>query len=201
MTATKSAAPNGWITAGSHPDSYEMSLFTEFSHSGTRCARLRSTRQIIDGFGTLMQSVNAAGYRGKRIKLTAFIKSESVNDWAGLWMRVDAGREFVSFDNMQNRAIRGDTDWTQYHVVLDVPEKSTNISFGVLLSGVGCLWLDDFELKVVGQEVPSTDTTVATLGWSVASTDSPPDATDAQKILTSAVDSVQASPEYATPPM
>lgn len=160
MTATKSAPPKGWITAGSHPNSYEMSLFDEFSHSGTRCARLRSRREAVGGFGTLMQTVSAAGYRGKRIKLTAFIKSESVADWAGLWMRVDAGREFVGFDNMQNRAIKGDTDWTQYHVVLDVPEESTNISFGVLLSGTGCLWLDDFELRVVGLDVPSTDT-----GW------------------------------------
>lgn len=159
MTATKPAPPKGWITAGSHPNSYEMSLFTDFCHSGTKCARLCSTTEAIDGFGTLMQSVKADSYRGKRIKLTAYVKSESVDDWAGLWMRVDAGREFVSFDNMQNRPIKGDTDWTQYHVVLDVPEKSTSISFGVLLSGAGCLWLDDCELKVVGLDVPSTDTT------------------------------------------
>jgi len=159
MTATKSAPPKGWITSGSHPNSYEMSLFPDFSHSGTKCARLCSKKDEIDGFGTLMQSVKADGYRGKRIKLTAFIKSKSVDDWAGLWMRVDAGREFVSFDNMQNRPIKGDTDWTQYHVVLDVPEKSTSIHFGVLLSGAGSLWLDDFELEVVGLDVLSTDTT------------------------------------------
>ncbi len=159
MTATKSAPPSGWITAGSHPDSYEMSLFTDFCYSGTKCARLCSTMDAIDGFGTLMQSVKANVYRGQRVKLTAFIKSESVYHWAGLWMRVDAGREVVSFDNMQNRPIKDDTDWTQYHVVLDVPENSTSISFGVLLSGAGSLWLDDFELEVVGLDVESTDTT------------------------------------------
>ena len=106
MTATKPAPPKGWITAGSHPNSYEMSLFTDFCHSGTKCARLCSTTEAIDGFGTLMQSVKADSYRGKRIKLTAYVKSESVDDWAGLWMRVDAGREFVSFDNMQNHVTR-----------------------------------------------------------------------------------------------
>ncbi|CAN5163314.1 hypothetical protein BH11CYA1_BH11CYA1_49940 [soil metagenome] len=157
MTATKSAPPKGWIIAGSHPNSYEMSLFTDFCHSGTKCARLCSTTDAIDGFGTLMQSVKANDYRGKRIKLTAFVKSESVGDWAGLWMRVDAGGAVVCFDNMQDRPIKGDTDWTQYDVVLDVPEKSTNISFGVLLSGTGSLWLDDFDLQVVDQEMPSTD--------------------------------------------
>lgn len=159
MTATKSAPPKGWITAGSHPESYEMSLFTGFCHSGTKCAQLCSTTEAIDGFGTLAQSVYADGYRGKRIKLTAFIKSISVDDWAGLWMRVDGeDGEMLGFDNMQNRPIKGDTDWTQYHVVLDVPEKSTTIGFGVLLSGVGSLWLDDFELNVVDQDVESTDT-------------------------------------------
>ncbi len=159
MTATKSAPPKGWTIGGSHPNSYEMSLFTDFCHSGTKCARLCSTTDAIDGFGTLAQSVYADGYRGKRIKLTAFIKSISVDDWAGLWMRVDGeDGEMLGFDNMQNRPIKGDTDWTQYHVVLDVPEKSTTIGFGVLLSGVGSLWLDDFELNVVDQDVESTDT-------------------------------------------
>jgi hypothetical protein len=156
VTATISKAPKGWIAAGSQPKSYEMSLFADFCHSGSKCARLCSTTDAINGFGTLMQSVKADGYRGKRIKLTAFIKSGSVDDWAGLWMRVDAGPEIVSFDNMQNRPIKGETDWTQYHVVLDVTEQSTNISFGVLLSGAGALWLDDFALEVVGLDVPST---------------------------------------------
>ncbi|MFA6210024.1 MAG: hypothetical protein WC714_11425 [Candidatus Obscuribacterales bacterium] len=159
MTATESAPPKGWITAGSHPDSYEMGSFTDFCHSGTKCARLCSKTDAIDGFGTLMQSVKADSYRGKRIELTAFVKSESVDGCAGLWMRVDVGQEYVSFDNMHDRPIKGDTDWTQYHVVLDVPEKSTNISFGVLLSGAGSVWMDDFELNVVGLDVPSTDTT------------------------------------------
>lgn len=160
MTATKSAPPKGWTIGGSHPNRYEMSLFTDFCHSGTKCARLCSTTEAIDGFGTLAQSVYADGYRGKRIKLTAFIKSISVGDWAGLWMRVDGeDGEMLGFDNMQNRPIKGDTDWTEYHVVLDVPEKSTTIGFGVLLCGVGSLWLDDFELNVVGLDVESTDRT------------------------------------------
>jgi hypothetical protein len=157
MTATKSKAPKGWITSGSHPKSYEMSLFADLCHSGTKCARLCSTTDSINGFGTLMQSFKADGFRGKRVKLTAFIKSGPVDDWAGLWMRVDARREVVSFDNMQNRPIKGETDWTQYHVVLDVPEQSTKISFGVLLSGAGTLWLDDFALAVVGLDVPLTE--------------------------------------------
>lgn len=162
MTVTTSKAPKGWIAAGSHPKSYEMSLFADFCHSGTKCARLCSTTEATNGFGTLMQSVKADGYRGKRIKLTAFIKSESIDDWAGLWMRVDAGREIVSFDNMQNRPIKGKSDWTQYHVVLDVTDQSTNISFGVLLSGAGTLWLDDFALEVVGLDVPSTEVSADT---------------------------------------
>lgn len=158
MTAAKSVPPKGWIISGSHPNWYEIGYFADFCHSGSRCVRLCSIKESVDGFGTLMQSIDADGYRGKRIKLTAFIKSESVENWAGLWMRVDAGREIVCFDNMQTRPIKGDTDWTQYQVVLDVPENSTSISFGVLLFGNGSLWLDDFDLQFVGLDVPSTDT-------------------------------------------
>ncbi len=150
--------PKGWLVAGSHPAKYDMAIFTDFSHSGKQCAQIRAKEPNIDGFGTLMQTIDACGYTGSRIQLTGFIKSSELVDWAGLWMRVDADSQIVGFDNMQNRAIKGDSDWTQYSVVLDVPDNSSKISFGALLSGSGCIWLDDFDLKIVGQDLAPTDT-------------------------------------------
>jgi len=44
---------------------------------------------------------------------------------------VDKGKETgVAFDNMQDRAIKGTTDWRRYEVVLDVPEDATGIAPG-----------------------------------------------------------------------
>lgn len=106
-----------------------------------------------------MQSFAPEDYLGKRVKLTAFIKSEDVKSWAGMWMRVDGNSNFsLSFDNMYKRAIKGTIDWTQYEIVLDVPEESTNLSFGVLLNGTGKVWMDDFKFEIVDASTPLTAT-------------------------------------------
>ena len=73
-------------------------------------------------------------------------------------MRVDGPQEgkHLAFDNMQNRAIKGTTDWQFYEVVLDVAPEATAIAFGVLLSGAGRVWLNDFQFEEVSNEVKTT---------------------------------------------
>jgi hypothetical protein len=75
----------------------------------------------------LMQSVRAERYIGKKVRLSGLVKSQEVVSWAGLWMRVDKGKDMVVFDNMQDRPIKGTTDWQRYDMVLDVPPDSTGI--------------------------------------------------------------------------
>jgi hypothetical protein len=57
---------------------------------------------------------------------------------------------------MQDRPIKGTTDWQRYDVVLDVPADSTGISFGILLDGTGKVWLSATKFDIVGADVPST---------------------------------------------
>jgi hypothetical protein len=103
-----------------------------------------------------MQSFRATQYAGKRVRLSAAVKSEKVNDWAGLWMRVDRDHEIVAFDNMQNRPIKGTTNWQNYHVVLDVPKDATGLYFGILLGKSGTVWLSNVKIESVGTDVPTT---------------------------------------------
>ena len=103
-----------------------------------------------------MQSVRAEQYKGKRVRLSGLVKSQEVVSWAGLWMRVDQGKDMVAIDNMQDRAIKGTTGWQRYEVVLDVPQDSTGISFGILLDGAGEIWLSNTKFYVVETDVPVT---------------------------------------------
>jgi hypothetical protein len=103
-----------------------------------------------------MQDFRADKYAGKRVRFSAFAKSDGVGDWAGLWMRVDKDKDSVAFDNMQDRAIKGTTGWQKYEVVLDVPQDATGIFFGVLLAGPGTVWLNSAKIEVVGLDVPTT---------------------------------------------
>jgi hypothetical protein len=57
---------------------------------------------------------------------------------------------------MQDRPIKGTTEWQRYEVVLDVPEGATGIFFGILLDGRGEVWLNSVNFEVVGTDVPVT---------------------------------------------
>jgi hypothetical protein len=149
--------PRGWFLAGTKPAEYEAGVDADQLHQGHASAFLKSRALSVDGFGTLMQSVRAERYIGKRVRLSGLVKSREVMSWAGLWMRVDKGKDIVAFDNMQDRPIKGTTDWHRYDVVLDVPADSTGISFGILLDGTGKVWLSGTKFDVVGAAVPSTD--------------------------------------------
>ena len=149
----------GWFLAGSKPASYQIGLDKSVYMTGSCSAFLESKDKKIEGFGTIMQTCLADEYLGKRVKMTSYIKSKDISNWAGMWLRIDSKEQgkMLGFDNMQDRAIRGTTDWTKYEIILDVPEESATINFGVLLNGTGKIWLDNISFEIVDKmETKST---------------------------------------------
>ena len=152
--------PAGWIKAGSDPGSYTIDRDAGVKHGASASALLTSTKAST-GFGTMMQMFDAADYADQRMRLSGWVKSKSVANWAGLWMRVDGSGsppKTLAFDNMQSRAIKGTTDWTRYEVVLDVATDAKAIAFGILLDGEGSVWLSDVRFEPVPLTVPTTGT-------------------------------------------
>ena len=84
--------------------------------------------------------------------------ASNVKGWAGLWLRVDGKGETksLSFDNMQDRSIKGTTDWTKYVIILDVPDNSSTLNFGALLSGTGKIWFDNITFEEAPANTKST---------------------------------------------
>jgi hypothetical protein len=159
---------DGWFLAGSEPESFEIGV-EEVADRDGKVGFIKSTKNKIKGFGTIMQSFIPEEYIDKRVKLTAYIKTENVDDWVGLWMRVDGPkreggkyRESLAFDNMNDRKIKGTTSWQKYEIILDVDAEAVNLAYGVLLSGTGEAWLDDLTFEIVENE-ESTATTKKTL--------------------------------------
>jgi hypothetical protein len=155
--------PAGWIRAGSHPASYEMAVDPKGSCTGEPCAFIKGKGAQPEGFGTLMQMIDAAEYRGKRVRFSAHVKAVGIVNWAGLWMRIDgpaaAGSPMpalLGFDNMNDRPIKGTADWARHDVVLDVPVAAKAVAFGILLSGPGQAFMDELRLETVGEDVPVT---------------------------------------------
>ncbi|MFC1463077.1 hypothetical protein ACFLQU_05680 [Verrucomicrobiota bacterium] len=152
--------PKGWV--GGNISDYDIGVDRKLVKEGKASAYIRSKTQTPKSFGTIVQTFSAKQYVGKRVRMSAFIKAKRIEGWTGLWMRVDGkGKEnfSLSFDNMQTRPIKGTVDWKKYQIVLDVPDKSKSISFGIVLSGSGQAWLDAFTFEVVTEDIPVTGRT------------------------------------------
>ena len=163
----------GWtLYSEGNVQDYEVGLDYEVNHNGKASGYISSTVSNPQGFGTLVQTAPPERYLGKRVRLSGYVKTDQIDGWAGLWMRIDDPQGApLSFDNMFNRQIRGTTDWQKYSVVLDVPANSINLVFGVMLVGSGRVWIDDVQLEIVGDDVA---TTASTEEMSAAATTSTP---------------------------
>jgi hypothetical protein len=163
--AAQDSPVKGWFSAGSLPDSYKYTVDRTVFKGGSRSLLIESTAKEIEGFATIMQQVSAKNYAGTKIKLTGYIKSENVTDWAGMWLRLDGKdpNDQLGFDNMQDRAVRGTADWTRYETVMDVPANCLVINFGILLSGTGKIWFDTVSIEVLDNGTAKPSPEVLTL--------------------------------------
>ncbi|HEY3880525.1 MAG TPA: hypothetical protein VGM12_18180 [Trebonia sp.] len=150
--------PDGWFTAGSRPAEYAAGLLPVTSaYEGKRVIRLWFRAAASPGgFGTVMQSFDAARYRGRRVRFSAVLRGQEISDWAGAWLRVDAAGRTRMLDNMNDRPLRGSAGWTEAASVLDVAEDAASLHLGVLLAGAGAVDLARPRFEVVGTDVPVT---------------------------------------------
>ncbi|VEI06663.1 helix-turn-helix transcriptional regulator [Kurthia zopfii] len=149
----------GWFLSGTDQFNYEMGIDHEIVHQGKASGYLKS-KTVLDesSFSTMMQQFKADKFRGQRIKLSCFLKTKDVQSFSSMWMRVDnTDGDVVQFDNMSNRSISGSTNWNRYSIVLDIPENSSIIAFGVILSGQGHVWMDQFTFEEVDESVETTN--------------------------------------------
>ncbi|MEK5206933.1 MULTISPECIES: AraC family transcriptional regulator [unclassified Psychrobacillus] len=149
---------NGWNLSGSYTELYELTVDDKVFHTGTKSGLLFARGEANEQqFGTMMQGFQAENYKNKRIKMSCFLKTEQVTK-CGAWLRIDnVSGDTLQFDNMDSRSIHGTTDWNHYSIVLDVPEESASIHFGVLLVGKGKVWADGFRFEEVNEKVDSTN--------------------------------------------
>jgi hypothetical protein len=132
---TNAELPVGWNAGGVNPAAFDAGIDGKEKHGGRRSGYLFAREAKLNEWGTLGQTIRADDFRGKRVHLSAFLRSESVHGGAGLWMSVYGLSRTLSADAMENRLIKGTTAWKRYDIVLEVPDESTGISFGLMLYG------------------------------------------------------------------
>ena len=150
--------PSAWHLTGSQAAEYEAGLLPGVTYDRDRIARLRLRSAVSQpsGFGALVQTIAAPRYAGRRVSFSALVRASEVTDWAGLWLRVDGPRGTLVLDNMQDRALRGTTDWSRAAIVLDVAEQATILLFGALVSRAGAIDLTRLRFEEADPAVPVT---------------------------------------------
>jgi len=151
--------PAGWqaITDASGEYTVSSDVARRDGGQGFAGATIKSNVDSPRGSAMLAQSIRADGYRGKRIRLSGYLKTIGVNEGtAVLFMRVDGEGIVQTSDYMQNRPMMLTTDWTRQEIVLDVPGDAIGFTYGFMLGGSGQAWLDDVQLDVVSDAVPTT---------------------------------------------
>jgi len=141
------ALQQGWFLSGDNPNGYVVGNDQETIYKDAASGFIRSKQEKVTGFGTIMQQSNITSYHGKQLEYSAIIKTDKVKNWAGLWVRLDdADMQYLWFDNMQDRPIRGTIDWKKFHITFDVPNNSSFLNIGVLLVGPGKVWINNVNL-------------------------------------------------------
>jgi hypothetical protein len=151
-------APDGWhkFVSGHQREAYDIGTDTTKPHGGKGAGYIKSVANIEPGkFGTAMQNIRADEYRGKNVRLSAFVRTTEAEHGAWLWLRID-DTEICWLDNMNDRLVKGTTDWQRFELVLPVSRTAAGIAFGVGLTGAGQAWIDDVKIEAVDAGIPKT---------------------------------------------
>lgn len=149
--------PVYWLVPKQSPD-FDFSVTTSESNpfTGKRCAVIGriSGKHYGEMYGSLSQHIDATSYRGKRIKLSAAVRTDfsDQGNQAYLWLRVTkkffGPSSLLFYDNMADRPITN-SDWRDYEIIGDVPLDAETIGYGIALVGDGQAWLDSVSIEVI----------------------------------------------------
>jgi hypothetical protein len=149
-------AITGWTPWSATPEYYRTGSDTVASHSGRYSAfiEFRGTEPQ-PRTGYLTQVIRADDYEGKRVRLSAFSLSEHA-DHAELFLSAWAtcGGPVLAVQTIAGRGA-----WHEDSVLMDVPENTVFLRYGIGLNGKGLVRLDDVRLEIVDLATPVAPTT------------------------------------------
>jgi hypothetical protein len=160
----KMTPPPDWFISGEHSaaarQEYAGGTDHTIAYEGSRSGLLESISDTAQG-GTLMQVSSASAYKGKRIRFSAFLRSNEVAGRAGLWVRADdADGTTVAFRNCYFASapksfVQATTGWKQVEISIDIPDTAMDLSFGVQMQSTGTVWIDNASIDVIGPYEPA----------------------------------------------
>lgn len=159
--------PEGWMAMASYAwpqgNTHEGGVAPETEASGQRALTVKALdKRRPTEIGSISQY--AFGYAGKRVRLTAQVKTAGTDGWGGLVISQGFNPlPFLAFSEAYATTpplgAAGCPDWCEVSVVADVPADSEHggvVNVGLALVGSGQAWARSLRLEPVGSDVPVT---------------------------------------------
>jgi tetratricopeptide (TPR) repeat protein len=138
-------APPGWFVTAPPKDADQWAeLYRTGCRSNRGCAVVRTPDNAPIRVGGLEQTFSATAYRGKSVRLRAWIRMEGGDpeDRAQMWLSVDRA------EGLTDQPVRS-AEWTRCEIVTRIAEDATSIRFGFMSFGRGRAWVDDISVEAV----------------------------------------------------
>jgi hypothetical protein len=148
--------PPGWTARGALRLGYRVTISDREPHGGRASALIRRDSVVwAPEYGSMAKKLDARPYRGRRVKVTGWLRFEALPGLGGLggtalYMRVDreGGREGFG-GNTQERLVRSGP-WAKRELWGEVAADADTLVFGAYLDRSGRAWVDDVTLTALG---------------------------------------------------
>lgn len=156
--------PWGWYTPTTFSITSAASAAVVFVDSTERHAGRRSLRIALPRADsaadapmsqTLRLQIPARFARGRRVRVTGWIKTDDLRGGARLSLEAWVGRQ-VTADSTEPRSVlgtAGTTPWTQHELEIFVDSATSRVVITAAVQGSGTAWFDDLRLDVDGTRV------------------------------------------------
>jgi hypothetical protein len=142
-TRVTTTVPKGWFQNGSRPTRFAVGVDGQQTYANRPSLYIKSVDRVNkDDCSGVMQICSAQNFIGKRVRLSAWIKTERADGDATLVLRADGTPGILRFNHLGTDAPQGSVDWTHYAVSLRVPEGSINLVYGFVLRDSGTAWFN-----------------------------------------------------------
>jgi hypothetical protein len=153
--AAPSARETGWEIQGAARDAYAVRR--DLAQRGALL--LEPVGETHGHYGTWMRPIDAAPYRGRRVRISASTRTEGTTRRVDLWARaqaVDSPGDGMGLGGDWKK-LPTDSDWSPRTIVFDVAEEAAWIDYGFGIAGPGRLWFEGAKIEVVGADVATTN--------------------------------------------
>jgi RNA polymerase sigma factor (sigma-70 family) len=147
----------GWWLMGVPKEACTYQIDQNATQSGKRSLTIinQSTQQVSMIF-LYHEGFLADNYLGKRLRLSADVKTEDVKD-VRVGADLSSSKEALPLRQYTTPPIRGTTGWTRYNIIFDVSSDISFIKFSMRMMGKGKVWLAAANFEVVDSTVPLTE--------------------------------------------